>query len=413
MDDDEWPGRWWRGPLDVESLAWDAVSDLQRAVAELTARRVGTSRELVAASFAAIEHLRIDRRPVQPWAPLSGFVEAADGWLRFHGNYPHHAAAITAALGAATREELSATVRQLPAQQVEDAVVSAGGVATAVRTEQEWAAHPHGAATASHAFDRILASDPNRRPLSRAGSLAGVRVLDLTRVIAGPTCSQILGCLGADVLRVDPPGRPELLDAYLSNGMGKRSAVADLDRDAETLRRLVDSADVVLLGYRPGSLDRFGLSPDELLESHPRLVTGSLSAWGPTGPWAQRPGFDSIVQAATGVAAVCAGPDGRPGALPVQALDHATGLHLAAWVISHLVDGNGGLVQLSLLQTAYRLLDRRSPNDGEVKLRVPRVRLTTPHGRIVTVPPPVRVERRKLAAPISAYGASPLAWRDQ
>ena len=409
-DEDDIFGRWWSGPLNVESLAQDAVRDLASSLSRVTGAGVGTTRELIAASFAAIEHLRIDRRRVDPWAPLSGFVEADDGWVRLHGNYPHHAAAITTALGATTREGLTDAVRRQPAQEVENAVVAAGGVATVVRTEQEWAAHPHGIATASRRIDHITMTDSRPRSFGGERPLSGVRVLDLTRVIAGPTCSQILACLGADVLRVDPPGRPELLDAYLSNGMGKRSAVADLAVEGDSVRALAATADVVLLGYRPGSLDHFGLSPDLLFAEHPHLVVGSLSAWGEVGPWGQRPGFDSIVQAATGIATLYGTPDGRPGALPVQALDHATGLSMAGHILNHLGEGAGGVIRLSLLQTAYRLLELRSPNDADVRLRVPKIRLRSPHGRIVTVPPPVLTGRRKLTAPISEYGASALRW---
>lgn len=388
----------------------DTVGDLVDRVAALTGGRAGTTPGLVAASFAAIEHLRIDGRPVQPWAPLSGFVEAEDRWVRFHGNYPHHAAAITAALGARTPGELGTTVRRLPAQEVEDAVAAAGGIATVVRGVEDWAAHPHGAATAGHRIDDQTWGPRGSRRFPTERPLREVRVLDLTRVIAGPTCSQILACLGADVLRIDPPHRPELLDAYLSNGMGKRSAIADLERDGDAVRELAATADVVLLGYRPGSLDRFGLSPTSLLADHPDLVVGSLSAWGEVGPWASRPGFDSIVQAATGIATVYAGPDGRPGALPVQALDHVTGLRMAAGVLAHLAEGTSGLVRVSLLQTADDLLARRSPNEATQRFPVPRVRLRSPHGRIVTVPPPVLLDRSRLTGPIGEYGAAPLAW---
>jgi crotonobetainyl-CoA:carnitine CoA-transferase CaiB-like acyl-CoA transferase len=299
---------------------------------------------------------------------------------------------------------------------VEDAVVSAGGVATVVRTVEEWAAHPQGRASANHEIDDIAGViEGSARPRSFGGErpLSGTRVLDLTRVIAGPTCSQVLACLGADVLRIDPPARPELLDAYLSNGMGKRSAVADLATQGEAVRELASTADVVLLGYRPGALDRFGLSPDLLFAEHRHLVIGSLSAWGEVGPWAERPGFDSIVQAATGIADLYGSSDGRPGALPVQALDHATGLSMAAHIMEHLAQGAGGIIRLSLLQTASTLLERRSPNDADLRLRVPKVKLRTPHGRIVTVPPPVLVGRKRLTAPISEYGASPLRWRDR
>src|SRR5699024_8955242 len=139
--------------------------------------------------------------------------------------------------------------------------------------------------------------------------LSVVRVLDLTRVIAGPSGTQLLACLGADVLRLDPPHRPELLDQHLSTGMRKRRAELDLRRDTETFRSLAAAADVTVPGYRPGALSALGIGREELEQLAPRAVLVSLSAWGETGPWGQRAGFDSIVQAATGIAAECGRPD--------------------------------------------------------------------------------------------------------
>ena len=151
-----------------------------------------------------------------------------------------------------------------------------------------------------------------------------MRVLDLTRVIAGPVAGRTLAALGAEVLRIDPPGLPELPEAHLDTGPGKRTALLDL-ADAERREALLAGADVLLTGYRPGALDRFGLA-----ERHPDLVHVSLSAWGTSGPWAGRRGFDSLVQVASGIAAACAAPDGTPGVLPAQALDHGTGHLMAA-----------------------------------------------------------------------------------
>ena len=128
-------------------------------------------------------------------------------------------------------------------------------------------------------------------------------MLDLTRVIAGPVAGRTLAALGAEVLRIDPPALPELPEAHLDTGPGKRSALLDL-ADAERREALLAGADVLLTGYRPGSLDRFGL------DRHPQLVHVSLSAWGTAGPWAGRRGFDSLVQVASGIAAACAAPDG-------------------------------------------------------------------------------------------------------
>jgi crotonobetainyl-CoA:carnitine CoA-transferase CaiB-like acyl-CoA transferase len=191
----------------------------------------------------------------------------------------------------------------------------------------------------------------------------GVRVLDLTRVIAGPVCTRFLGALGADVLRVDPPGHPDMRRGDVADTLlGKRSAALDLADagSAAVLHRLLDEADVVVCGYRPGSLDRFGLGRDALAARHPGLVVVYLDAWGHTGPWAGRRGFDSVVQAATGIAAQESHDGVTPGALPCQLLDHGTGYLAAAAVLDGLrrqSDGGGTHTRrLSLARTAQWLL---------------------------------------------------------
>jgi crotonobetainyl-CoA:carnitine CoA-transferase CaiB-like acyl-CoA transferase len=394
-----------------------AVEEARAATRDLAAARgrpmqVGTTPDLVAASFAATDHLRIDGRPAQGWAPLSGFVRTGDGWVRLHANYPHHAAAIAKALGVSTRDDLERAARDLTSRAVEDEVVAAGGIATVVRSQAAWAAHPHGTATASDPwYTEQLGAPRVVRPTSDL-PLSGLRILDFTRVIAGPTCSQLLACLGADVLRVDPPQRPELLDQYISNGMGKRSAQSDLSTDLRVVRtELLPRADVVLLGYRPGSLARFGIDPDTLSADDSRLVIASLSAWGEHGPWGRRPGFDSIVQAATGIADVCSTADGHPGALPVQALDHATGYVLAARVISLLAREHGGIVRASLLGAARTLLGRghRDVAD-ELDLAVPTVSVGSPHGRLTAVPPPVVLDGATIERDVSGYATAALTW---
>jgi crotonobetainyl-CoA:carnitine CoA-transferase CaiB-like acyl-CoA transferase len=198
-----------------------------------------------------------------------------------------------------------------------------------------------------------------------AGALpaSGVRVLDLTRVIAGPVATRYLAALGADVLRLDPPHMPELELGLLDTCVGKRLAPVDLrDTPVEDLLR---DADVVVAGYRPGALAAFGLDDAQLAERHPHLVVASLSAWGRTGPWAQRRGFDSLVQAACGIA-WAEGRDGAPGALPVQALDHATGYLLAGAVLGELAGRRRGEpprnLRLALAATAAELM--RRPGDG-------------------------------------------------
>jgi crotonobetainyl-CoA:carnitine CoA-transferase CaiB-like acyl-CoA transferase len=167
-------------------------------------------------------------------------------------------------------------------------------------------------------------TDKSERPRGDGAPLpaAGVRVLDLTRVIAGPVCSRYLGALGADVLRLDPPHLPDLEPSSPADTLlGKRSAFLDLrdEAGARRLEELLADADAVLLGYRPGALTRFGLAPEDLADRHPGLVIAQLSAWGFTGPWADRRGFDSIVQAASGIAAIETDADGTPRRAPVPA----------------------------------------------------------------------------------------------
>ena len=134
-----------------------------------------------------------------------------------------------------------------------------------------------------------------------------MRVLDLTRVIAGPVAGRTLAALGADVLRIDAPDAVELPGSTLDGGPGKRWARVDLrtPAGASTFDALLADADVLIEGYRPGALDRLGFGPHNVARRHPHLVTASLSAWGTTGPWGERRGFDSLVQAASGIAVTC------------------------------------------------------------------------------------------------------------
>ncbi|MER8045191.1 CoA transferase [Streptomyces sp. NPDC094032] len=304
----------------------------------------------VATAFTSERQLRVDGRAPVSFAPLSRFWRAADGWVRTHANYPHHKAALLAALGVADSvEAVAAAIGGRTAVETETLVYGAGGLAVALRTPEEWAASEQGREVAARpplTRERL----DEAAPRARSGPL---RVLDLTRVLAGPVATRTLALLGADVLRIDPPGNPELPDQHADTDIGKRTAALDLERpsDRRTFGELLDAADVLVTGYRPGALDRFDLH-------RPGLVVARLSAWGDYGPWAGRRGFDSLVQVATGIAAV-EGSAAEPGALPAQALDHGTGYLLAAAVLRSLTeqDREGGtrLVRLSLAQTGHWL----------------------------------------------------------
>jgi hypothetical protein len=339
--------------------------------------------------------LRDGRAPGTPFDPLSTFHRTADGWLRLHANYPWHRAAALRVLGCAG-PDVPAAVAERPGEELEDALHAAGGIGAVVRTAARWAevAGPP-PPLVGHRVLGPAPPRPGRRP----------RVLDLTRVIAGPVATRTLTVHGADVLRLDPPDRPELPLQWLDTLPGKRSALLDL-RDAAVREELLAGADVVVTGYRPGALDAHGLAPAALAERHPGLVVATLSAWGPDGPWAGRRGFDSIVQAACGIALAegsRAGSDGTPGALPAQVLDHATGYLLAAAVLRALAEqrraGGTHHVRMSLAGTAAWLTEL-APEEGEVADVDP-----APHLQ--------RVGALTLAAPPGTVGGAALRWPDR
>jgi len=383
------------GRLPVPDLAVGAVAAQLLAARALTG---GPSRPLtldarhVGLAFRSERFARLDGRPVgMGFAPLSRFWRTADGWLRLHGNYPHHRAAALAVLG----DDVEASAAGWRAADLEAAVVEAGGAAAAVRTSSEWRNSPQGRAVSALpllSLRRMTDGPP------RSAAPGGLRVLDLTRVIAGPVAGRTLASHGADVLRVDGPRVPDDRGGLVDTGVGKRHVVLDLTAsgDRSAVEELLAGADVVLQGYRPGALDALGMGPEALLERHPHLVVVRLSAWGTTGPWGNRRGFDSLVQAATGIAEVYGSPE-APGALPAQALDHGTGHLAAALALGALArrrdEGGGWFGELSLARTAHWLLDASSavpelpltadPDPGPYLLRLP-----TSEGTATVVAPP-------------------------
>ncbi|MEU0023750.1 CoA transferase [Streptomyces sp. NPDC006335] len=370
------------GRLPVLDLARACVGECALAAAELGARRAGLTEPptvlvddgAVATAFLSERHLLIEGRAPVAFAPLSRFWRTADGWVRTHANYPHHRARLLDALGVAEdAAAVGAALAERSALDVEEAVYAAGGLAVALRSPEEWAAHPQAAEVAKRPLvERGRLDTARARAFAPVGAspllpAAGLRVLDLTRVLAGPVATRTLALLGADVLRLDAPRLPELPDQHADTGLGKRSATLDLGADRQTFEELLAAADVVVTGYRPGALDRFGLSAEALAERRPGLVVAQLSAWGAYGPWRERRGFDSLVQAATGIA-VLEGSAERPGALPAQALDHGTGYLLAAAVLRALheqsYDGGSRFVRLALARTAKWLTDGVESADG-------------------------------------------------
>ncbi|MGA5041814.1 CoA transferase [Streptomyces capoamus] len=424
--------------LPVRELARACVATCALAAAELGARRAGLAEVpavtvddgAVAAAFRSERLLRVDGRTPDAFAPLSRFWRTADGWVRTHANYPHHRARLLGALDLpadASADEVAGRLAERSALRIEEAVQGTGGLAVALRTPQEWRAHPQAAEVAARPLvERARLDDAPARgaaPLDRAAApllpAAGLRVLDLTRVLAGPVATRTLALLGADVLRVDAPWLPELPDQQADTGFGKRSATLDLASGRATLEELLSGADVVVTGYRPGALDRFGLAPHALADRHPGLVVAQVSAWGGYGPWGGRRGFDSLVQVATGIA-VTEGTAERPGALPAQALDHGTGYLLAAAVLRALTEqaheGGSRLVRLALARTARWLTDgiRPDPAEGEPCPGQDAwlAETDSPLGRLRHARPPLSFTGGPTgwAAPPVPWGADPAAW---
>ena len=380
------------GPLAVPGLALGSVAAQVLAARELDGEAASVELDAghVGFAFRSERYVRLDGRPVPlGFAPLSRFWRTADGWLRLHGNYPHHRDAALSVLG----KDVERAAARWRAEDLETAVVAAGGAAAAVRTAEQWREHPQGIAVAAVPLLslRRSADGPVRRP-----ELRGLRVLDLTRVIAGPVATRTLASYGADVLRIDGPRFPDDPDGMLDTGSGKRHVTVDLDTldGRRIVEELLADADVVVQGYRPGALDAFGLDPGALAERHPHLVVVRLSAWGVDGPWSTRRGFDSLVQAASGIAVRCGSAE-APGALPAQALDHGTGHLAAAVALSALArqreEGGGWHGELSLARTAHWLLDAPADQVGGETVEDPapyRQDLPSARGTVSVIAPP-------------------------
>ena len=362
---------------DVTSLAADSVAEATTAAAELLAARTGepvravhVDRVAACAAFAGERLLQPDGWQLPPvWDPIAGDYRAADGWIRLHTNYSHHREAVLRALGLTgevDRERVAAAAAGRGARQLEADVVAEGGPAAMLHSTADWLASSPGRAAQQEqlhvapAPPAVIDLPPADRPL------AGVRVLDLTRVIAGPVCTRFLAAYGADVLRIDPPGFAEVPALLPEVTPGKQCAALDLRTDSgrHRLLELVRQAHVVVGGLRDGALQGLGLGSRHLRATNPSVILARLNAYGWDGPWRGRRGFDSLVQMSCGLAHLDDGS--APSPLPVQALDHATGYLLAAAVCRALDrqvrTGVPSDVRTSLVASATTLLALPRPD---------------------------------------------------
>src|SRR5712675_1676464 len=367
----------------VAAAAQASIAATGLAAAQIWKLRSGQSQDVaVDMCHAVVEcrserYLRVDGKgSPMAWDAIAGIYKTRDQrFVRLHTNFPHHRAAVCKVLNCKPeRDDVQAALMQWDAEAFETAAYAGGGVVAMMRSHQEWSDLPHAKALAELplvSIEKIGEAAPKPWP---AGDrpLAGIRVLDLSRVIAGPVAGRTLASHGADVMLVSGPDLPAIPWLAIDTGRGKLTSFVELrsEQGRGALRDLLAGADIFSQGYRPQALAALGFSPQDAAKLNPGIVYVSLSAYGHAGPWAERRGFDSLVQTATGfnhAEGQAAGIDG-PKELPAQMLDHATGYFMAFGAMmakarqSH--EGGSWHVRVSLARTGQWLWNLGRVADG-------------------------------------------------
>jgi len=403
----------------VTELASASIGAAGQAVAQLIRQQTGRLPDVTVdrrlASFWFSSSIRPLGWQVPPlWDPVAGDYASADGWIRLHTNAPHHRAAAERVLGTvADRAGMAGKVAAWNAAELEQAIVDQGGCAAQMRAWQAWQQHPQGLAVNAEALVQRQTFETTTEKTwhgSLARPLAGLKVLDLTRVLAGPVASRFLAGLGADVLRIDSPtwNEPGVVPEMT---LGKRCARLDLKtpEGRRVFERLLRDADILFHGYRADALEHLGYTAPELQHLAPGLIDVSLNAYGWSGPWRNRRGFDSLVQMSSGIAeaGMLWKHADKPLPLPLQALDHATGYLMAASAIQalgeRLQSGRGGSARLSLARTARLLVEA-----GQVPEQ-PALREEEPGDQGLVVEQTAWGQAHRLLPPLTISG-TPLQW---
>ena len=346
----------------------------RRQKVSLDTRRATAS--LRSGTYMSIEN---DKVPHAPHTVMGVYPSKNGRWNYVHANFPNHREAALKVLGVPEdREAVKKAVAQWDGLELEEAIIAAKGAGGMVRSMAEWAEHPQAKAIATlPLFEIVKIGDAPVEPLPAGDRpLSGLRVLDLTRVIAGPTCARTLAEHGADVLKITAEHLPSLGRQEFDTGHGKLSARLDLreEKDRETLKSLVKDADVFSQGYRPGTLGEKGFSPEALAKMRPGIVVVSLCAFSHVGPWASRRGFDTVVQTVSGIThrqgEVFPGKEPGPQFYPVSAIDYLTGYLMATGAMVALArrarEGGSWLVRISLAQVGKWLVDQGQVPESEL-----------------------------------------------
>src|SRR3954463_1597733 len=366
----------------VAAAAQASVAATGLAAAEIWKLRSGQSQEVAVDMRHAVaecrseRYLRVDDKPPPPaWDAIAGVYKVRDGFVRLHTNFPHHRDAVCKVLNCQpVRDEVQAALLQRDGEEFETAAYAAGGVVAFMRSYDQWSATPHAKALAQLlllTISKIGEAAPKPWPKGDR-PLAGLRVLDLSRVIAGPVAGRTLAAHGADVLLISGPDLPAIPWLTIDTGRGKLTGFVELKnaQGRATLRDLLAEADIFSQGYRPRAIAGLGFSPEDAARINPGIIYVTLSAYGHAGPWAERRGFDSLVQTATGfnhAEGQAAGVDG-PKELPAQMLDHATGYLMAFGAMMAKArqarEGGSWHVRVSLAQTGRWLWNLGRIADG-------------------------------------------------
>ena len=423
----------------IGQLAQASIGALGLAAAAIHTARGGPMQRVAVAmpdavtEFRSERHIRINgQSPADPWDPIAGAYTCGDGRVvRLHTNFPHHRDGILALLRCAnTREAVTAALMQRKAIAFETQATAAGMCVAAMRSFAEWDAHPQSTYLATMpvvSIERIGEAPARPLPALAARPLQGLRVLDLTRVIAGPVAGRALAAHGAEVLHITSPNLPSIGTLVVDTGRGKRCASLDLNdsADATTLDALASGADAFIQSYRAGGLAARGFDAEALAARHPGIVVGELCAYGWGGPWANKRGFDSLAQTSTGfnVAEAEAAGEAPPKVLPCQPLDHASGYLLALGVAAawhrRATEGGSWRVRVTLARTGMWLRSLgRVPNGfgvPESKQEDLADLLETEQGAFGAVQHVRHAARLSLtpahwAKPAEPLGTSPAAW---
>ena len=433
-------------PFLIGETSAAALAAVGLAVSDLWELRTGRRQEVAVdtrqatASLRSGHYMQMDGAPVPAERnSVMGVYPARNGrWSYLHCNFPNHRAAALGVLGVPEdREAVRKAVARWDALELEEAIIAANGAGGMVRTMEEWAQHLQAAAIASLPLMEVIKigdSPPEKLPEGDR-PLSGVRVLDLTRVLAGPTGARTLAEHGADVLKITAAHLPNIGYQEYDTGHGKLSAHLDLRQheDLETLRGLVREADVFSQGYRPGTLGERGLSPEALAQARPGIVYVSLSAFSHLGPWASRRGFDTVVQTVSGITSrqgeLFPGAEPGPQFYPVSAIDYLTGYLMAFGALLALArrvrEGGSWLVRISLAQTGRWLVERGQvpateledvPKDfTAVELERWSMATDTPMGRLQHLGPVVRLSETppRWARPSVPLGFNQPVWPER